>query len=34
VARLARRIRAHRVDLIAIHLGEDAAEIRWVQGAA
>ena len=34
VARLTRRIRAHRVDLIAIHLGEDAAEIRWVQGAA
>ena len=34
VATLARQIGARRVDLMAIHLGTDAAEIRWVKGAA
>lgn len=34
VARLARRVGAHRVDLVAIHLDADAAEMRWVKGAA
>ena len=34
VARLARRVGAHRVDLLAIHLAPDGAEIRWVRRAA
>lgn len=34
VGRLARIVGADRVDLMAIHLGEAAAEVRWVKGAA
>lgn len=34
VARLARRVEAHRVDLLAIRLAPDGAEIRWVRRAA
>lgn len=34
VGRLAGIIDADRVDLLAIRLGEDAAEFRWVKGAA
>lgn len=34
VGRLARLIGAERVDLMAIRLGAEAAEIRWVKGAA
>lgn len=34
VARLARRVGAHRVDLVAVHLDDEAAELRWVKGAA
>lgn len=34
VARLARRLAADRVDLVAIRLTPDAAEFRWVRGAA
>ena len=34
VGRLARMIGAERVDLMAIRLNGEAAEIRWVKGAA
>ncbi|MGH8911640.1 MAG: YraN family protein [Acidimicrobiia bacterium] len=34
VGRLARMIGAERVDLMAIRLKAEAAEIRWVKGAA
>lgn len=34
VARLARRVGAQRVDLVAVHLDDGAAELRWVKGAA
>lgn len=34
VSRLAGRVGAHRVDLVAVHLDDDAAELRWVKGAA
>lgn len=33
VGRLARLLRAHRVDLVAIRFGDDAAEFRWIRGA-
>lgn len=33
VARLASAVGAHRVDVVALRLGVDAAEIRWVRGA-
>jgi putative endonuclease len=33
VSRLARKVRAHRVDLMAIRLGPLGADIRWVRGA-
>ncbi|HEX2153529.1 MAG TPA: YraN family protein [Acidimicrobiia bacterium] len=34
VARLARLAGAERVDLVAIRLTPEAAEVRWVRGAA
>lgn len=34
VGRLARRLAADRVDVVAIRLTPDAAEFRWVRGAA
>lgn len=34
VGRLARLLGADRVDLVALRLGEEAAEIRWVRRAA
>lgn len=34
VARLARRVGARRVDLVAVTLLPEAAEMRWVRGAA
>lgn len=34
VSRLARRLGAGRVDLVAVHLDAEAAEVRWVRGAA
>lgn len=34
VGRLARILRADRVDLVAVRLGREAAEVRWVRGAA
>ncbi len=34
VSRLAARVGADRVDLMAIRLGREAAELRWVRGAA
>lgn len=34
VSRLAGRVGAHRVDLVAVHLDDEAAELRWVKGAA
>lgn len=34
VARLAQRLAADRVDLVAIRLTPEAAEFRWVRGAA
>lgn len=34
VSRLARRVGALRIDLVAVHLDDDAAELRWVKGAA
>lgn len=34
VGRLARRVGAHRIDLLAIRLAPDGAEIRWVRRAA
>lgn len=33
VRRLARRVGARRVDLVAVTLARDAAELRWVRGA-
>lgn len=34
VSRLAAQVGADRVDLMAIRLGPEAAEVRWVRGAA
>lgn len=34
VGRLARILRADRVDLVAVRLSREAAELRWVRGAA
>lgn len=34
VSRFARQIGARRVDLMAVRLDTDAAEVRWVKGAA
>lgn len=34
VGRLARILRADRVDLVAVRLCREAAELRWVRGAA
>lgn len=34
VSRLARQVGAQRVDLVAVRLDAEAAELRWVQGAA
>lgn len=34
VRRLATILGADRVDLMAVHLSEEAAELRWVRGAA
>lgn len=34
VGRLGRLVAAQRVDVVAVRLADDAAEIRWVKGAA
>lgn len=34
VARLGRMAGAQRIDVVAVHLDDEAAEIRWVRGAA